>query len=122
MAATAHTSSSYRTALVASAFRGDCEGMRALLAMVLPSDVVTPATRHTFANVSLLKAAHGGYPDAVRILLSAGAQVSNANGQGNTALHLAAEQGHLRVSSAHLSLRHHGTTRVARAPPPQHIK
>ena len=63
----------------------------------LPEDV-TPRMRTTFCNVSLLKAAGAGHSQVVQVLLAAGAAVSNPNNQGNTALHLAAEQGHMRVS------------------------
>ena len=94
-----YTSSSYRTALVAASFRGDCEGVQSLLELELPEDVTQPMKR-TFCNVSLLKAAHGNHADVVRILLAAGAAVSNANSQGNTALHIAAEQGNMRVSGS----------------------
>ena len=112
-----YTSSSYRTALVAASFRGDREGVQSLLDMPLPEDVTQPM-RKTFCNVSLLKAAHGNHPDVVRILLAAGALVSNANTQGNTALHIAAQQGHMRVSTRR---RVNSSKTRARFPPPYRI-
>ena len=107
-----YTSSSYRTALVAASFRGDCEGVQSLLDIELPDDV-TQAMKRTFCNVSLLKAAHGNHADVVRILLAAGAAVSNPNSQGNTALHIAAEQGHMRVSTVVRQARMLSTARIA---------
>ena len=106
-----YTSSSYRTALVAASFRGDCEGVQSLLDIDLP-DGMTQAMKRTFCNVSLLKAAHGNHADVVRILLAAGAAVSNPNSQGNTALHIAAEQGHMRVSSPSNTHAFHRSHRV----------
>ena len=107
-----YTSSSYRTALVAASFRGDCEGVQSLLDIELPDDV-TQAMKRTFCNVSLLKAAHGNHADVVRILLAAGAAVSSPNSQGNTALHIAAEQGHMRVSTVVRQARMLSTARIA---------
>lgn len=110
-----YTSSSYRTALVAASFRGDRDGVQFLLDMPLPEDVTEPMKKN-FCNVSLLKAAHGNHEGVVRILLAAGAAVSNTNSEGNTALHLAAEQGHMRVSRGAFQLRRVRTLKRCRTP------
>lgn len=94
---TGHTSSSYRAALVSASCRGDSEGVRSLLAAPAPPDV-TRAMRSAFCHVALLKAAGGNHEGVVRQLLGAGTPVSAPNSQGATALHVAAEEGHLRVS------------------------
>ena len=123
-------SGAYRAALVAAAAAGDAATVRALADGSCPPDV-SPATKASFLSVALLRAAQGGHLEAVKALTrvpdareDAGdaprVDVSRANADGNTPLHMACERGDARcvdvlLALAQISLR---GTRRARRPSP----
>ena len=94
-------SGAYRAALVAAAAAGDAATVRALADGSCPPDV-SPATKASFLSVALLRAAQGGHLEAVKALTrvpdaredacdAPRVDVSRANADGNTPLHMACE-------------------------------
>ena len=107
-------SGAYRAALVAAAAAGDAATVRALADGSCPPDV-SPATKASFLSVALLRAAQGGHLEAVKALTrvpdaredacdAPRVDVSRANADGNTPLHMACERGDARCVDVLLAL------------------
>jgi hypothetical protein len=107
-------SGAYRAALIAAAAVGDAAPVRALAAGPPPPDV-SPATKASFLSVALLRAAQGGHLEAVKALArvpdaredasdAPRVDVSRANADGNTPLHMACERGDARCVDVLLAL------------------
>ena len=107
-------SGSYRAALIAAAAAGDAATVRAL-ADGPPTPDVSPATKASFLSVALLRAAQGGHLEAVKALArvtdaredasdAPRVDVSRANADGNTPLHMACERGDARCVDVLLAL------------------
>lgn len=107
-------SGAYRAALIAAAAAGDAATVRALAAGPPPPDV-SPATKASFLSVALLRAAQGGHLEAVKALArvpdaredasdAPRVDVSRANADGNTPLHMACERGDARCVDVLLAL------------------
>jgi hypothetical protein len=107
-------SGAYRAALVAAAAAGDAATVRALADGSCPPDV-SPATKASFLSVALLRAAQGGHLEAVKALArvpdaredasdAPRVDVSRANADGNTPLHMACERGDARCVDVLLAL------------------
>ena len=104
----------YRAALIAAAAAGDAETVHALADGPCPPDV-SPATKASFMSVALLRAARGGHLETVKALArvpdahadasdASRVDVSRANADGNTPLHLACERGDARCVDVLLAL------------------
>lgn len=107
-------SGAYRAALIAAAAAGDAATVRALADGPPPPDV-SPATKASFLSVALLRAAQGGHLEAVKALArvtdaredasdAPRVDVSRANADGNTPLHMACERGDARCVDVLLAL------------------
>ena len=107
-------SGAYRAALVAAAAAGDAATVRALADGSCPPDV-SPATKASFLSVALLRAAQGGHVETVKALArvpdaredasdAPRVDVSRANADGNTPLHVACERGDARCVDVLLAL------------------
>ena len=104
----------YRAALIAAAAAGDAATVRALADGPCPRDV-SPATKASFLSVALLRAAQGGHVETVKALArvpdaredasdAPRVDVSRANADGNTPLHVACERGDARCVDVLLAL------------------
>ena len=87
------------TRLNNAAFRGYCSAIKTLLKLGADVNLGVPSNPHTPLHI----ASWEGHRDAAVLLLNAGAQVDDRDGNGRTALHISAEKNHPKMCKLLLS-------------------